>query len=557
MNKPGPAGPSKGSQKPNGGRPPATRSAEREKTNVGSMITVVGIGASAGGLDASRKLIADLPVNSGMAFILVQHLDPTHESMMVDLLATHTALRVRQATDRMRIEVDTFYIIPPGSYLTVGDGSLHLSSANPRHGARLPFDCLLQSLAQDCGDRAICIVLSGTGADGSLGLRAIKENGGFVIAQDPEEAAFDGMPRSAISTGGVDLILPVAKMRAALLQRHRDPVDAPAAGLPVSARGVREFPKELIELLRTRTAHDFTLYKKGTLERRLERRMAMLSLGADEIDRYLAILRSDKSELDQLATEMLINVTSFFRDSKVFDFLAKSAAPELAQGASADQPIRIWVAGCSTGEEAYSLAMIFREQIESDSANIKLQIFASDVDPDAVARAREGLYPASIAADVSAKRLNRFFTKEEGGYRISPDLRASVIFTVQDVLSDPPFSRLDMISCRNLMIYLGPEAHAKVMGNLISPCVRAAYSCWEPRKGLISPTAASRRSQNPSVSSARSAAGGPQRSARWLIPPPKAGRSCRAAPLPQQLKRAFWPNSVSESSASTTRPLRS
>lgn len=458
-----PEGAPKGNRKGDSRRGSAPRQTGREKNDISDRITIVGIGASAGGLDASRRLIADLPVGADMAFILVQHLDPTHESMMVDLLASHTRLKVLQATDGMQIEADCFYVIPPGAYLSTTDGVLRLSSPRPHHGARLPFDFLLQSMAEDCGARAICVILSGTGSDGSLGLRAIKAKGGLVIAQDPEQAAFDGMPRSAIMTGNVDLILPVAKIAATLSQRSRDFRGAPRADGSKKTGAEWDFPPELIELLRTRTAHDFSLYKKGTLQRRLERRMGMLSLGAGDIGRYLEILRNDSAELEQLAAEMLINVTSFFRDAAVFDYLAENVAPALISEASADQPIRIWVAGCSTGEEAYSLAVIFRERIEASGLNIKLQIFASDVDPDAIIRAREGLYPATISADVSAKRLSRFFSKEDDGYRVTPDLRASVIFTVQDVLSDPPFSRLDMICCRNLMIYLGPDAQAKVI----------------------------------------------------------------------------------------------
>ncbi len=425
-------------------------------------LIVVGIGASAGGLDACRRLIADLPVGAGMAFILVQHLDPTHESMMVDLLTPHTQLKVRQATDGMPIEPDCFYVIPPGVYLSTKDGALRLSSPKAHHGARLPFDFLLRSMAEDCDAPPICVILSGTGADGSLGLRAIKEKGGLVIVQDPDEAAFDGMPRSAIMTGSVDLVLPIAKIASALTQRDQQKSETPAqhGSTPVVVEW--EFPDEIIEMLRTRTAHDFSLYKKGTLLRRLERRMGMLSMGSGDIGKYLDLLRRDNAELEQLAAEMLINVTSFFRDANVFDFLSENIVPEMIREASADQPIRIWVAGCSSGEEAYSLAMLFREQLEASGLNIKLQIFASDADPDAVARAREGIYPESISADVATHRLSRFFSKEDGGYRVSPDLRSSVIFTVQDVLSDPPFSRLDMVCCRNLMIYLGPDAQAKV-----------------------------------------------------------------------------------------------
>lgn len=424
---------------------------------------VVGIGASAGGLDACKKLIDALPADIGMAFILVQHLDPTHESMMVDLLAEHTAMSVRQATDGMPIERDHLYLIPPGSYLSIRKGVLHLSQPEARHGARLPFDFLLRSLADDCGSRAICVVLSGTGADGSLGLRSVKQKGGLVISQDPDEAAYDGMPQSAIMTGAVDLVLPVAKIPDALVEYvqrivliRREPNSEPTAS-------VHDRLSEIIDLLRTRTTHNFTLYKPGTLQRRIERRMALAAVEAGDMKRYLEILQNDENELELLAKDLLINVTSFFRDPKIFDFLAEAIVPDMVLGRSLDQPLRIWIAGCSTGEEVYSLAMLFQEQITAGKHSIKLQIFASDVDEDAVASAREGLYPEEIEADVSPARLARFFTKEGHNYRILPALRAAVIFTVQDVLTDPPFSRLDMVSCRNLLIYLRPEAQARAI----------------------------------------------------------------------------------------------
>ncbi len=416
-----------------------------------------------------------LPAGIGMAFILVQHLDPTHESMMVDLLSGHTSMAVRQATNGMKLARDHLYVIPPGTYLAVGDGALHLSQPQARHGARLPFDFLLHSLAEAYGARAICVILSGLGADGSLGLKAVHEKGGLVIAQDPDEAAYDGMSRSAIATGAVDLVLAVANIPKALVKYDRrngptrvqdksPPQDgaAPQRGASPAHRAGDWLP-EFIDLLRTKTAHDFTLYKPGTLQRRIERRMAMLAIGADGKERYLELLRRDTSELDLLAKDLLINVTSFFRDPKVFEYLAANTVPDLIRNQSSDHPIRIWVPGCSTGEEAYSLAMLFREKITAAKGNIKVQVFASDVDPEAIASAREGLYPATIAADVSPARLVRFFFKEDHGYRILPELRAMVVFTVQDVLTDPPFARLDLISCRNLMIYLGTEAQANVV----------------------------------------------------------------------------------------------
>ncbi|BBK44411.1 protein-glutamate methylesterase [Allostella vacuolata] len=420
---------------------------------------VVAIGASAGGLDACRKLVAGLPPGIGMAFILVQHLDPTHESMMVDLLAGHTTMPVQQVVDGALLEPDHLYVIPPGRYLALVDGALHLSQPAARHGTRLPFDFLLNSMAAACAGRSVCIVLSGTGSDGSLGLQAIKQQGGLAIVQDPGEAGYDGMPRSAIATGMVDLVLPVDKIPEALVARGRgtDGVASAAAAAPGFRLG------EVVDLLRQKTSHDFRLYKPGTLQRRIERRMAMAAIEPSDMDRYLAILRDDRQERDLLAKDLLIHVTSFFRDPRVFDRLAQTVIPDLVRERAPDLPLRIWIAGCSTGEETYSITMLFREAIAAAGVAVKLQVFASDVDADAIAVAREGVYPHTIEAEVSAPRLARFFTKEKQGYRVAPDVRAAVVFSVQDVLSDPPFSRIDLVSCRNLLIYLGPEAQAKVI----------------------------------------------------------------------------------------------
>jgi two-component system CheB/CheR fusion protein len=429
-----------------------------------SAFPVVGMGASAGGLEACTKFLDDLPPTSGMAFILVQHLDPTHESMMVELLAHHTTMPVLQATDGMFLEPDHLYVIPPGTYLSVASGgTLHVSPPEAPHGARMPFDFLLRSLAEKFGERAICVVLSGTGTDGSLGLKAVKEMGGLIIVQDPAEAAYDGMPRSAILTGAVDLVLPLTGIPDALLRFHRRIAHIRAV-VPTEERDPgQDWLPAIIELLRAKTAHDFRLYKEGTLRRRIERRMAMASIETDDINRYVEILKDDARELDRLATDLLINVTGFFRDPRVFDALAKTIIPDLVRSHSKDQPLRIWIAGCSTGEEVYSLAMLFREEITAAKREIKLQIFASDVDADAVAAAREGLYPETVMAEVSPERLARFFSKDDQGYRILPELRAAIVFAVQDVLADPPFSRLDLVSCRNLLIYLRPKAQQKVI----------------------------------------------------------------------------------------------
>ncbi|WBJ98787.1 chemotaxis protein CheB [Methylocystis parvus] len=437
---------------------------ERQKPRRSGDFLVVGIGASAGGLDACKNFLDNLPASDRLALILIQHLDPTHESMMVDLLSSHTSMPVVQATDHMPIEANHLYVIPPGKYLSVIEGGLRLSQPLAPHGARLPFDYLLLSLATNFDSRAVCVVLSGTGADGALGLKAIKEHRGHVIVQDPKEAGFDGMPRSAIMTGDVDLVLPAAKIGEALVAYEL------ALANPIKeARASPANPDillQIVELLRTKTAHDFTLYKPGTLERRIIRRMGMSAGKAVEMTQYLDLLRRDAGELDLLAKDLLIHVTSFFRDPRTFALLAEKIVPEIVRNHAPDRNIRIWIAGCSTGEETYSLAMLFLERIAAESRSLKLQIFASDVDPDAVASAREGIYPETIEKDVSTERLSRFFTREDHCYRVTPELRSIVVFTVQDLLADPPFSRLDLVSCRNLLIYLRPEAQEKVIALL-------------------------------------------------------------------------------------------
>ena len=423
-------------------------------------LVVVGVGASAGGLDACRKLLDAMPVPNGMAFILVQHLEPNHDSLLVELLASHTGMTVRQASDGMLIEADHLYVIPPGRYLACSKGALRLTEPLERHGARMPFDFLLQSLSLEYGARAVSLVLSGTGSDGSAGAVAVKAKGGLVIAQEPSEAGFDGMPKSAIASGAVDHILPLAQIPAHLKSHTSGSVPSVKAALQPTAP---DWLQDTIELLRSKTTHDFRLYKKGTLQRRIERRMALAGIKIGETQRYLDILRGNANEIDNLAKDLLINVTSFFRDPKVFDVLGETIIPGLVSNQKPGLPLRIWIAGCSSGEEAYSLAMLFREHIVASKKDVQLQVFASDVDADAVASARDGKYPDSIEADISPERLSRFFSKDDHGYRVSAELRSSVIFTVQDVISDPPFSRLDLVSCRNLLIYLDPEAQTKVI----------------------------------------------------------------------------------------------
>lgn len=423
---------------------------------------IIAIGASAGGLEATSKLLDCLPAASGMAFIIVQHLDPTHKSLLAELLAKHSAMSVTEASDGFQLTPDSIIVIPPGRFLSVRAGALHLTPKQAQHGARLPFDCLLASLAKTHGPQTTAIVLSGTGADGSGALAALKAAGGHVIAQVPEEAEYDGMPRAAIATGLVDQILAVADIPAALNALQNAPSGKTGQSSPQPVEQAKELER-IIALLKDRTAHDFTQYKTGTMERRIERRMGLLSLERGNLGAYFELLNGNQAECDLLAKDLLINVTSFFRDPGVFEALEATAIPELIERLADHQALRVWVAGCSTGEEAYSIAMICRDAIEASGRNIKLQVFASDVDGDAIATARDGLYSHDIVGAISAKRLARNFIKDDAGYRVTTSLRGDVVFTVQDLLSDPPFSKIDLISCRNLLIYLNNEAQTRVI----------------------------------------------------------------------------------------------
>ncbi|AYJ84751.1 response regulator (plasmid) [Sphingomonas paeninsulae] len=418
---------------------------------------IVAIGASAGGLDATTRLIDALPKSPGMAFILIQHLDPTHKSLMADLLAKHTVMPVVEATDGAAIEIDHIYTIASGTYLSVSGDVLKVSAPEAPRGFRKPFDFLLKSMAQGTEHPIVAIVLSGLDGDGSGGVLSVRDRGGLVIAQDPAEAEYESMPSSAIETGLVDATLRVDQMPEALatFAKTNGANGAPSPPIPGLA--------DIIDILRKDTPHDFRLYKPGTLQRRIERRMGLANIPLDAMPKYLALLRKNAGERDLLAGDLLINVTTFFRDPKTFDLLASKVIPDLVNGHDGEQPLRVWVAGCSSGEEAYSIAILFMEAIAAVKRPIKLQMFASDVDSEAVARAREGLYPDAVAVDITPARLKRFFAHDEQGYRVNADLRDVIVFTVQDVISDPPFSRLDLISCRNLLIYLTPRAQAKVI----------------------------------------------------------------------------------------------
>ena len=421
---------------------------------------IVGIGASAGGLEALEQFMQQVPEGSGMAFVIVQHLDPTRKGLMVEILQRSTRMKVMQVKDRMRVKPDCVYVIPPNKDMSILHGVLHLFATAGARGLRLPIDYFLRSLAQDQQQSGIGVILSGMGSDGTLGLRDIKEKAGLALVQEPGTAKFDSMPRSVIEAGLADIVAPAGELPKKIVAfLKRTPLVADS-GLVVDEKLQGGLEKILI-LLRTRVGHDFSFYKNNTLYRRIERRMGIHQI--DKIAGYVRYLQENPQELDLLFKEMLIGVTSFFRDPQVWQLLREETIPALLAARPAG-PLRAWVAGCSTGEEAYSLAIVFKEAMEKlkPKKNFKLQIFASDLDRDAIDKARQGLFPENISADVSADQLRRYFTKEESGYRIRTEIREMVVFSPHSLIMDPPFTKLDFLSCRNLLIYLTQEMQKKL-----------------------------------------------------------------------------------------------
>lgn len=422
---------------------------------------VVGIGASAGGLEAFKQFFSAMPSDSGIAFVLVQHLDPKHESMMVELLSKYTAMEVLQAQDEMRLEPNHIYMIPPNRYLEIQNGKLQLSEPVIYRGMRMPIDFFFRSLAREWKERAICIVLSGTGSDGALGLKAVKSQGGMIIAEDPNSAGYDGMPRSAINTGLVDFTLPVGEMPKTLVRYIGHPYIAARDTKSLVAGASSDHFQSILSMLRARTGYNFNSYKKGTLHRRIDRRLGLKQI--DNLGDYVALLRSDESEIHQLFQDLLIGVTSFFRNGESWQLLEKEVLQKVIMEKDFDQPVRIWVSGCTTGEEAYSIAMILFEQFEKANKSFNAQIFATDINEESIIRARAGRYPQSIAAEVPSDRLSRFFHEEGDMYIVKRKVRESVVFAVQNLISDPPFSKLDLICCRNVLIYLESEVQNRII----------------------------------------------------------------------------------------------
>ncbi len=425
---------------------------------------ILGIGASAGGLAPLEQFLARIPPNSHMAYVVVQHLDPTHKSLLTELLQRVTPMSVREATQNMPIEPDCVYVIPPNTELSIVDGLLHFEPPKEPRGLRLPINVLFSSLASAQGDQAIGVVLSGMGSDGTLGLQAIKAVGGLTAAQQPDTAQFDAMPKSAIAANCVDIIAPPGDLPARILACLAQVPDLSAPEEQLEEPDEPSTPlQRILRLLQGRTRHDFSLYKISTLNRRIERRMAIHDIAT--LTLYADYLQHNPQEIDLLFKEVLIGVTSFFRDAEVWQYLADTTVPELLARQRREPQLRAWVVGCSTGEEAYSLAMIFTEAMEKLPRlhELSLQIFASDLNPDAIATARRGHYPLDIKNSVSEERLTRFFTVHDDGYQISSHIRDRVLFAQQTVVLDPPFTRLDMISCRNLLIYFDQSLQRKLI----------------------------------------------------------------------------------------------
>ncbi len=422
---------------------------------------VVGIGASAGGLEAFSQLLGHLPVDTGMAFVLVQHLDPKHASKLSDLLAKYTTMPVVEVTQDLAVEADHVYVIPPNFTLTFIRGTLHLEPRDG-HGPHV-IDYFFKSLATDRQAGAIGVVLSGTGTDGTLGLQEIKASGGITFAQDEQSAKFAGMPQSASKSGCIDRILPPEKISEELARIGKNPYVASLSTTdPQATRGQTNDFARILALLRSTFGVDFSAYRDTTINRRILRRMVLHT--RDSLAAYARLLEQDRAELGALYQDILINVTSFFRDPETFEAIKTQAFPQMLKDKPLDAPIRIWVPGCSTGQEAYSLAMILLEFLGEQTYRRTIQIFATDLsDTFALVKAREGCYPESIEAEVSPERLQRFFSKEDGVYRVHKDLRKMVVFAKQNVATDPPFSHLDLISCRNLLIYLSPPLQKRVI----------------------------------------------------------------------------------------------
>jgi two-component system CheB/CheR fusion protein len=421
----------------------------------------VGVGASAGGLDALKKFLSNIPENNGMAFIIVQHMDPTHESSLVEILSRYTSMKVQQVKDGVQVMVEQVYIIPPNKDLGILNGKLQLMDPIEPHGLRLPINYFFTSLAQDQKDKSVGIILSGYGSDGSIGLKTIKAHGGICIAQDPLTAGSEDMPKNAIKTGHVDIVLSPEEMPRKIISYKQSSRKILQKILTPEEETIQAIMKIFI-LIRNKTGQDFSQYKKSTINRRIMRRMNIHQI--EEMSQYLRYLQENPSEIDQLYKEFLINVTNFFRDPEAYESLKQHALKKMIQEKTDGDIIRVWVPGCSSGEEVYSIAIIIQELLEEIHKNLIVQIFGTDLDADSIKTARSGTY-TNIQTNITPKRLKKYFYKKDNLYIIKNEIRNTAIFSTHNVITDPPFTKLDFISCRNLLIYLENKAQEKVLSN--------------------------------------------------------------------------------------------
>jgi two-component system CheB/CheR fusion protein len=433
----------------------------KKDSSVTKTFPIVGVGASAGGLEALQQLFSAMPADTGLAFIVVVHLDPSHVSLLPELLQKQTSLKVVQITNGMLVEPNRIYVIPPNKSLSIFNKKLHLTELEFPRYSHLPIDFFFRSLAQDQGDKAIGIILSGTGSDGSLGLTEIKAANGLVMVQDEASAQYNGMPKNAINTGTADYVLPPGEMPAQLAQyaHFRGSIKGP----PLSQQeNTDSFLQKIFFLIRNQTGHNFSLYKKNTICRRIERRMQLHQI--TNMADYVVLLQKSEQEIGTLSKELFIGVTSFFRDAEAYDILLNKILPPFLSQKPNDYTLRVWVPGCSTGEEAYSIAIIIQECLDNLKHPINVQIFGTDINESAIEIARRGLYLSGIEnVDVSPERLKRFFIKEDNSYRIKKSIREMLVFAPQNIISDPPFTKLDIISCRNLLIYFRSELQKKIL----------------------------------------------------------------------------------------------
>ena len=421
---------------------------------------VVGVGASAGGLEALEELFRNMPADTGMAFIVVTHLHPGHRSLLPELLSKITDLPVVAAATGLEVKADHIYVGPPGGQLSIEGGRLQRLERDPDHAPRMPINYFLRSLAQDLCERSVCIILSGTGSDGTLGLQEIKAQAGMVMAEDPQSAKYAGMPASAIATGLVDFVLPPAAMPEQLVQYVRAPYLGAALASEAAPKIGGAALQEIFGLLRRHTGHDFSAYKNNTIHRRIARRMNVHQIQSHT--QYVRYLQENPDEIDTLFRELLINVTNFFRDPEAWEVLAQSIEA-LVRSRPVGSSLRVWVPGCSSGEEVFSIAIALHECIEAGQRQLDVQIFGTDLDARAIDKARAALYPEGVADDLTPERLKRYFIREKGGYRIRKDIREMTVFAVQNVIKDPPFTQMDLISCRNLLIYLNAQIQKKLL----------------------------------------------------------------------------------------------